>query len=134
MKKQYTQTIFWLLFINFLFLLCMFFIPVVRDLMQGKQFLIPIAIFFALGILLIIFTVKEKMQGKQKRFLLLTGGSAAGFFIGVILHNMVSGLLTLILGYEFEEPVFFILAVIIMPITFLVGMIGSIVLLIKKNK
>ena len=101
--------------------------------MQGKQFLIPIAIFFILGILLIIFTLREKITGKPKIYLLLTGISAVGFFSGVILHNIVSALLTMLSGREFEEPIFFLLAIIIAPITFLIGMIGSIVLIIKKK-
>ncbi|GAG61024.1 unnamed protein product, partial [marine sediment metagenome] len=33
-----------------------------------------------------------------------------------------------------DEPVFFILAIIVCPIAFLVGVIGSIVLFIKKKK
>jgi hypothetical protein len=43
-----------------------------------------------------------------------------------ILHNAVSALLNT------EEPVFFIIAIIVCPIGFLVGAIGSIVLTIKR--
>ena len=44
-----------------------------------------------------------------------------------ILHNVISGLTS------FEEPVCFIIAVIVCPIAFLVGAIGSIVLSVKKS-
>ncbi|MBU1164858.1 hypothetical protein KKA15_04855 [Patescibacteria group bacterium] len=133
MKNLKTQIIFWLLVATFVYLLMQFFVPMIRNIMQGKQFLIPIAIFFILGILLIIFTLREKITGKPKIYLLLTGISAVGFFSGVILHNIVSALLTMLSGREFEEPIFFLLAIIIAPITFLIGMIGSIVLIIKKK-
>jgi len=73
------------------------------------------------------------MKGNLKKFLILTGASAAGFFIFAILHNLVSGLLSTILNSEVEEPVFFILAVIACPVGFLVGVIGSIIELVKKK-
>ena len=68
------------------------------------------------------------MDNKLKKFLILTGSSIAVFFISVFLHNIISGLLGA------EEPFFFVIAVFICPIAFLIGMIGSIVLFIKKGR
>ena len=88
-------------------------------------------VFFLLGLVLIILIVKKKVEGLQgwlKRFLLLTGISAAGFLVFVILHNAVYGL------FGVEESFFFILAVIVCPLVFLVGATGTIVLLFKKRK
>lgn len=84
-------------------------------------------VFLGLGITLIILTLKVGMGGMLQKFLLLTGASAVGLPVFGILHNLVSALLNT------EEPVFFILAIIICPIGFLVGAIGSIVLAIKRN-
>ena len=85
-------------------------------------------VFIGLGATLIVLTVKAKIGGMLNNFLLLTGASASGPFVFGILHNLVSALLNR------EEPVFFIITIIVCPIGFLVGAIGSIVLAIKRNK
>jgi len=76
-----------------------------------------------------------------KRFLALTGASAVGFFASVILHNIVYGLFIRLFGSDFwdrigvgDEPFFFIMAVFVCPIGFLVGAAGSIVLFIRERK
>lgn len=86
------------------------------------------AVLFLLGLALIVSTVKQKMGGMLKNFLLLAGASAVGFPLFVVLHNLVSALL------DVEEPFFFILAVIVCPLGFLVGATGTIVLLKKKKE
>lgn len=60
-----------------------------------------------------------------KRFLLITGLSVVAFILSVLAHNAVSAWLRV------EEPVFFIIAVLLCPIAFLVGAVGSLVLAIK---
>ena len=92
-----------------------------------------------LGVALIVFTLKEKVPGLLKKFLLLTGASAAGLFISILLHNAVYGLFIHFFGADFwdrtglaDEPVFFIIAVIVCPAGFLVGAVGSIVIGIKR--
>jgi len=96
---------------------------------------------FLLGVALIIFTLKKKAKGLLKKFLLLTGFSLVGFFIFVLLHNLIYGLFIYLFGQNFwertgidDEPVFFILATIVCPIGLLVGLIGTIVLLIRKKR
>ena len=83
-------------------------------------------VYLGLGVTLIVLTVKAKTGGWLNKFLLLTGASALGLPVFGILHNVVSALLNT------EEPVFFIIAIIICPIGFLAGAIGSIVLAIKN--
>ena len=90
-------------------------------------------IFFILGTILIVLTLKNKIEGLLKKFLLLTGISAVGFFVFVVLHNLISGLLSMVLNKGIDEPVFFLLAVIGCPIGFLVGSIGSLVLSVKQK-
>jgi hypothetical protein len=85
-------------------------------------------VFIGLGVTLIILTVKTRDGGMLKKFLLVIGASAVGLPVFGILHNAVSGL------FNTEEPVFFIIAIIVCPIGFLVGAIGSIVLAIKRNR
>ncbi|MEE8637550.1 MAG: hypothetical protein V3T21_00735 [Candidatus Margulisiibacteriota bacterium] len=68
-----------------------------------------------------------KVDDKLKFFLILTGGSAILFVASILLHNLLSAVL------GFEEPVFFLIAVFVCPAAFLVGAIGSIILLIKRR-
>jgi len=104
-------------------------------------FLISFLIFFLLSIILIVFTFKKKVGGKLKKFLLLTGISPLVMVVSVILHNLVYGLLILFFGANFweriglgDEPFFFLLAIVICPIAFLIGLLGSVILLIKAKK
>jgi len=132
-----TWPMFWALVGVFFVIGCLFFIPVFRDLLRGSLlFLSPLVVFSLLGAALIFFTVKEKVGGILKKFLLLTGASAAGFFVFVFLHNAIYGLFIHFFGADFwnggDEPVFFIMAIVVCPLGFLVGAVGSIVLAIKK--
>jgi hypothetical protein len=85
------------------------------------------AIFSSLGVLFLILTLRQKIEGAQRFLFLLTGSSATGFAVFVLLHNIVSGL------FNIEEPVFFFLATIICPLGFLAGVIGTIVLSIRNK-
>jgi len=86
---------------------------------------------------LIVLTVREKVSGMLQKFFLLTGASAAGFFVSFILHNAVYALFIHFFGAGFwnggDEPFFFIMAVFVCPLGFLVGAIGSIVLRVRKS-
>jgi len=130
--------IFWALGV-FVVIASVFSIPAFRDLLMGFLFIIISgSVFLLLGVALIFLTVKEKVGGTLKKFLLLTGASAAGIFVFVLLHNLVYGLFIYWFGADFwgegDEPVFFIMAVLVCPIGFLVGAVGSIVLAIKKSR
>ncbi len=58
-----------------------------------------------------------------KRFLLLGVMSLPTFIIGVFMHSALSALL------DIEEPVFFVVAVIVAPLVLAVGLLGSLVVL-----
>ena len=97
-------------------------------------------IFLLLGIALIVLTVKSGLRGLLKKFLLITGAAPIGTVVSVILHNTFYGVFIYFFGADFwdrigigDEPVFFILAIIVCPIAFLVGVVGSIVLFIKRR-
>jgi hypothetical protein len=91
-------------------------------------------LFFSAGVVYILsyfyYDRAEPSLGERglklmKTFLLLAGISLGAFIISVFLHNVVSGLLGI------DEPVFFIIAIIISPLALAVGLIGSLVLFIK---
>jgi hypothetical protein len=142
MNGKLSWSIFWALVGVYIVIAGMFFIPAFRDLLRGSEaFLLPIAVFFLLGVALIVLTVKEKVGGTLKKFFLLTGASAAGFFVSILLHNAIYGLLIYWFGANFwdriglgDEPFFFFVAILVCPIGFLVGVIGSIVLAIKRSR
>lgn len=132
--------IFWALVGIFGVIVSIFVIPVVRELFKGPQFLLPFIIFSILGGVLVFLTLKKKVKGKLKKFLILTGASAAGFFIGIFLHNFLYAAAVLtshiaVLHYLFEvlHAIFFFLAILVCPIGFLVGAVGSAVLLLSKK-
>jgi len=135
-------SIFWALVGIFAVIASVFFIPAVRELIMGFLFLaISGAVFTLLGVALIISTVKEKVAGMLKKFLILTGASAAGISVSGFLHNAFYGLFIYWFGADFwdriglgDEPFFFIMAIFVCPIGFLVGAVGSIVLAIKRSR
>jgi len=140
-KGKLSWPIFWALVGVFIVIVSVFSIPAFRDLVMGFPFIIISgSIFLLLGVALIVLTVKEKVGGTLKKFFLLTGASSAGFFVSILLHNLVYGLFIHFFGEGFwdriggDEPVFFIMAIIVCPLGFLVGAVGSIVLAIKKYR
>lgn len=140
MKKSLIST-FWAQVWMFVIVLSQFFVPAFRGLLAGSElFLVPLAIFSLLGLVLLILTLKEKVAGRLKKFLLLTGASSTGFFVSVLLHNFIYGLFIYFFGPDFweriglgDEPLFFFLAIIVCPIGFLVGAAGSIRYLLKER-
>lgn len=93
-------------------------------------------IFFLLGLALLILVIKTEMDRTPKIFMLVTAASATGISLSILLHNLVYGLFIQFFGEDFwqrtgleDEPFFFLMAIIVCPIAYLVGTIGSIVLL-----
>ncbi len=139
MKTKVSWPLFWALIGAFVLIVCFFFIEPLNDLFGGSVlFLTPFAVFFLLGVALLVFTLREKVAGRLKAFFLLTAASAAGVFVFVLLHNGFYALGTVgghipVLGpvLEFLHAAFFIVAIIVCPLGFLTGVIGSIVLRIR---
>ena len=84
---------------------------------------------------------KSGPGGLLKKFLLITVAAPIGAVVSVVLHNFVYGVFIYFFGADFwertgigEEPVFFTIAIFISPVAFLVGAVGSIVLLIKARR
>ena len=140
MNGKLIWSIFWALVGVFVVIASIFFIPAFIPAFRGSIFLwfiaISGAVFTLLGVALIFLTVKEKVGGTLKKFLILTGASAIGIPVSIFLHNAIYGLFIYWFGAEFwnggDEPFFFIMAIFVCPTGFLVGAIGSIVFAIKK--
>ena len=142
MNGKLSWSIFWALVGTFVVIASVFLIPTFRELLMGFLFIIISGtVFFLLGVALIFLTIKEKVEGMLKKFLILTGASSAGFFVSVLLHNAIYGLFIRCFGADFwsrigvkDEPFFFIIAIFVCPIAFLVGAIGSIVLAVRRAR
>jgi hypothetical protein len=92
------------------------------------------------GALLVVAVLRSKIAGRLRKFLLLTGGSAVGFLVGVVLHNLLyaAAILTepiIVLHYlcEFLHVAFFLIATILCPLGFIIGLLGSIVQFFKER-
>ena len=125
-----------LLILSILVMLGMFFPNIGR--MVGSYVFILWILSFLTGVGLIITTYKEKISGKRKFFLLSSGVSSASFLLCVVLHNLFYALSTItenliILNkiINFLEVAFFFAAIIICPVGFIMGMVGT--LIIKKK-
>jgi len=132
------KIVFSLFILNFLVILFGIFLT---EWLMGKLFFPPIIMFFLLGLFLIILTLKQKIKGKLKIFLLLSGISAVVFLVSIILHNLFYALAILsedilILKYLFEvlHIAFFFIGIPICPILFLIGIIGSLILFLRGKK
>jgi len=102
-------------------------------------FLIILGIVGLGGGVLLVLVKKSKIAGGLRKFLLLTGGSVVGFFACVLLHNFLYALAILtanitILHYLFEvlHVIFFLIAILLCPLGFLIGIIGSLFQFIKR--
>jgi len=96
--------------------------------------------FGLLGLLVVVLTARLGEPRTRKVFFLLTGASAAGIPIFAVLHNLVYGLFIVWFGEGFweshgmpDEPVFFILAILVCPALFVIASAGSVVLMIRAG-
>ena len=133
--------VFWALTGVFGLIIAEMFIPAVNQIFRGKVFLLPLVLFCLLGIMLVWLTLKSKVKGKQRKFLLLTGWSAVGFLVGVVFHNLFYALRVLVGEImvlrglmEILHVGFFLAAMIVCPVGFLIGIIGGVRGFIKKRK
>ncbi len=139
---KWSWIVFWLLLGAFVVIDSVFLIPATRELLMGITFLIVGGtIFLALGVALMVLAVKEKVAGMLQKFFILTGASVVGIPVSVVLHNTIYGLFITWFGANFweriglgDEPFFFLMAVVVCPLAFLVGAIGSIVLVVKGRQ
>ena len=138
MKDRLVWSIFWAMVAFFFISIFSMFIlvPIAGDSPLRLNAFAALPIFFGLGVALLVLTVKKKVPGLLRKFLLLAASSAVGLLFFAVLHNLVTALLINFFGFgaDFDEPVFFLLATTICPLGFLVGAIGSFVLAIKDRR
>jgi len=87
-KENALTVTFYLLVVVFVLTISIIFIPAFREFVSGTFMIISGVILVILGSMLIGLTLAQKVKGKLKKLLILTGASAAGFFVFVLLHNI----------------------------------------------
>ena len=131
------------LIVIFVLIVCYFAIPSPVPLKQAIFPYVAILglLFLILGIALIVMTIKIKVKGALKWLLLTTGIFAICPFVFAILHNFFYALgiffghiMVLKYLFEFLHTASFIIALLVSPIGFLVGVVGSIVIFVRKRK
>ncbi|HIE17201.1 MAG TPA: hypothetical protein EYP71_03295 [Dehalococcoidia bacterium] len=102
--------------------------------------LLPIfgLLLFVLGLALAVVVATADINGTRKRLLIIAGSAAAGIPVSAILHNLVYAALVLWFGEDFwqrtgmgDEPFFFMMAVLVCPLVYLGGTVGSFVLMVR---
>ncbi|HEY59952.1 MAG TPA: hypothetical protein G4N92_04620 [Anaerolineae bacterium] len=129
-----SQFLFYVLIILSILVTLGMLFPDIGIMVGSSIFILWIPHFFA-GVGLTIATYKEKISGKRKFFLLSSGFSSAGFLLCVVLHNLFYALGTItenlvILNkiINFLGVAFFFVAIIICPVGFIVGMVGTLII------
>jgi hypothetical protein len=140
MNGKLVRVVFWGLVIVFVAAVMIFIIPPVRELLLGGVSMFILGVVLLLfGIGLIYLALKKEAPGLLKKFLVLTGACAAGIPVSIFLHNAIYGAFIYFFNGGFwdkvglgDEPFFFILGIIVCPLGFLVGAIGSIVQIVRN--
>jgi len=121
--KKAIWAVFWALVADFL-VLAVNFIPAVGQWSLTYLAFLPLLVgvlFFVLGIALLVLTLKGKVTGWLKAFLIMTGAAPIAIPIGFVLLDAAPETLANIFSC-------------VVPIAFLTGIIGSIVLGRRQSK
>jgi hypothetical protein len=94
--------------------------------------------FGLLGLVLTVQTFRTSEPRLHRLFFLTTGIAAMMIPVSAVMHNLVYALCILFFGDRFwsdgsDEPFFFLLAIVVCPVLFMIGAVGSAILLIKGS-
>jgi hypothetical protein len=78
-----------------------------------------------LGVLLVILAAITKMSRLLKTFLIVAGASAFGWPLSLFVHALLSSAFP-------TEGITYVMVFFIFPVTFLIGVIGSVVIGVKR--
>jgi hypothetical protein len=131
--------LFWSQVASFVTLLSSMLVPFLRVLVR-PAFLPLMGVNSILGLVLFVFSIRANLPKALKRFLILTGASSAGLGVSGVLHNAFYALAEIAGDSHLLrqaagglEIVFFIVAVFVCPVCFIVGVLGSIIVLVRSR-
>ena len=111
-----------------------------RTLHIGFPALSALGVIFGLfGLALIVLSATQTDSRITKAIFIINGASAVGIPISVVLHNITYRLCIRWFGHDFwsqggDEPIFFILAIIIFPVMFVITALAGAAVLLKTGK
>ena len=115
-------------------------VPEIRELFKGEVYLLEMIVFGLLGGWLLGLSIRSKGNRRLRQFFILTGVSALGFLVSGVLHNLfyalgiiTEGILGLSWLMEALGAIFFLTGVLLCPAGFLVGVVGGMIMLMKKG-
>ena len=83
-----------------------------------RSFVLPLGI---VGAVLLVLAVLTKMSKWLRFFFILTGASALGWQVSLFAHNLLFKTFP-------TEPVTYVLVFFVLPVTFIVGVVGTIII------
>jgi hypothetical protein len=91
----------------------------------------PVTLLVGLAVLWLAW---RRLTGRLRVFVMMIGGSLVLFVLSAFLHNGVAWLAGVALGRpDVEEPLFFLVAVILCPLALLVGIVGAAVTRLRRG-
>lgn len=145
MAKKRIKDIFYLLVFQLIVFIIYFTIILAPGFIEalGKYFIfVSWVIFILLGLIYTISIYKSKIKNKIVKYMLLSGWASILIIVGILLHNLFYGLAVwqvdnhpaLSQFFETMEITFFFFSIIICPIVYIIGVIGSIIIYIKNKE
>jgi hypothetical protein len=138
-NDKYIRPVFWAAMGVFILVAAAIAMPFIKPLSQ----LVPVlgVLLVVLGLILLLLSIGSGFAKKLKVFLALAGAALAAMPVFILLHGLVYGLFIKMFGEGFwgvaansDEPFFFILALVVCPIVYIVGAVGSIILLARSGR
>ena len=83
-----------------------------------RSFVLPLGI---VGAVLLVLVVPTKMSKWLRFFFILTGTSAIGWQVSLFAHDLLIKIFP-------TEPVTYVLVFFVLPVTFIVGVVGTIII------
>jgi len=113
---------------------------VLQDYIHGMIFLLPFLLWAIVGGILMIFTLTNQLPVLLKWSLMAASCAAMGMIFGIVAHNFFYAVGEFSAGESvYSQSVisgygvfFFIEAVIVCPLVFIVGLISSYILLLRR--
>jgi hypothetical protein len=132
--------VFWAMVVAFVALILTVLFPEASDFFR-PLFLSLMGLCFLLGLALLILAVRWQARTLLRVFWILAGASVAGAALGSVLHNVFYALGTVtnqwpVLSTAMGglEVGFFVIAILVCPVAFLVGTVGAIVLIVRRSR
>lgn len=81
---------------------------------------------------------RKKKENRFDKFFLLTWKKIfigiIAWFIAVIIHNLIYAFFMGVLNIDFDEPFFFIIAIFVIPLYFLISIVYTLIKLVKRKR